>query len=296
MNHNALRRGKHILSGFVVLGLSNHFLSRNYVSCKEGAPRNYFDFGIKVIPHPEKVHKGGEDAYFANKNVLAVADGVGGWAEYGVDPALYSKELCRHIESLVTGDWNRYKVNPKQLVIDAAVRTKSQGSSTLCIVNLDEEKSTIHSSYIGDSGYVILRKVEEDMRVVYLSKEQQRGFNFPYQIGSQGDSPSVALEFEHKVENNDIVVVGTDGLFDNVDEKQIIDTIKPLMKGTENILNTAHAADAIAQLAYKLSLDRTYFSPFARKAKEYNYRFRGGKSDDITVLVGQVKTAPETTN
>ena len=39
----------------------------------------------------------------------------------------------------------------------------------------------------------------------------------------------------------------------------------------------------------------TYFSPFARKAKEYNYRFRGGKSDDITVLVGQVKTAPEAT-
>jgi len=66
-------------------------------------------FSIKVIPHPQKVHKGGEDAYFANKkyvnrfltnflnkfSVLAVADGVGGWAEYGVDPALYSKELCR---------------------------------------------------------------------------------------------------------------------------------------------------------------------------------------------------------
>jgi len=26
---------------------------------------------------------------------LAVADGVGGWAEVGVDPGLYSKKLCK---------------------------------------------------------------------------------------------------------------------------------------------------------------------------------------------------------
>lgn len=34
-----------------------------------------------MIPHPEKAHKGGEDAYFADKLLLAVADGVGGWAD-----------------------------------------------------------------------------------------------------------------------------------------------------------------------------------------------------------------------
>jgi len=34
-----------------------------------------------MIPHPDKVDKGGEDAYYAGKNIFAVADGVGGWAE-----------------------------------------------------------------------------------------------------------------------------------------------------------------------------------------------------------------------
>jgi len=77
-----------------------------------------------------------------------------------------------------------------------------------------------------------------------------------FQIGSQGDPPSLALEFEHKVENNDIIVVGTDGLFDNIDEKQIIATINPLLSGKETVLNTTLAADAIAQLAYKYSLDK----------------------------------------
>jgi len=41
------------------------------------------------------VNKGGEDAYFINHNTLSVADGVGGWAEQGVDPAIYSKKLCK---------------------------------------------------------------------------------------------------------------------------------------------------------------------------------------------------------
>ncbi len=47
-----------------------------------------------MIPHPQKAHKGGEDALFANEKFLVVADGVGGWATYGIDPGKYSKEFC----------------------------------------------------------------------------------------------------------------------------------------------------------------------------------------------------------
>ena len=34
-----------------------------------------------MIPHPEKAYKGGEDALFHESKILAVADGVGGWAD-----------------------------------------------------------------------------------------------------------------------------------------------------------------------------------------------------------------------
>lgn len=47
-----------------------------------------------MIPHPEKVAKGGEDAWFASESLLVVADGVGGWNSKGIDPSLYSKFLC----------------------------------------------------------------------------------------------------------------------------------------------------------------------------------------------------------
>jgi len=53
-------------------------------------------------PHYEKVHKGGEDAASLSSNVLAVADGVGGWISQGIDPAVYSKNLCKIIDQKIS--------------------------------------------------------------------------------------------------------------------------------------------------------------------------------------------------
>lgn len=47
-----------------------------------------------MIPHPEKAHRGGEDAYFNSSEMLVVADGVGGWNNQGIDPSKYSRFLC----------------------------------------------------------------------------------------------------------------------------------------------------------------------------------------------------------
>ncbi len=46
------------------------------------------------LPHPDKRHKGGEDAFFVSNSgcgALGVADGVGGWIEDGIDPGDYSR-------------------------------------------------------------------------------------------------------------------------------------------------------------------------------------------------------------
>lgn len=51
-----------------------------------------------MTPHPEKAAKGGEDAIYTSSNVLFIADGVGGWSESGVDPAVYSKRLAVIVE------------------------------------------------------------------------------------------------------------------------------------------------------------------------------------------------------
>ncbi len=41
---------------------------------------SYFESRTIIIPHDEKIHRGGEDSAHATDTMIAVADGVGGWA------------------------------------------------------------------------------------------------------------------------------------------------------------------------------------------------------------------------
>lgn len=78
-----------------------------------------FAYGSHMIPHPQKAYKGGEDAMYTSDNLLVVADGVGGWADQGVDPGLYSKKLCEIIGKKIQKSNDRYIDNPQQLLVDA---------------------------------------------------------------------------------------------------------------------------------------------------------------------------------
>ena len=44
--------------------------------------------------------------------MLCVADGVGSWNNYGIDPAEYSKELVKNIADLYMTHFNKYMNNP----------------------------------------------------------------------------------------------------------------------------------------------------------------------------------------
>lgn len=133
----------------------------------------FFKFAAHVLPHPDKVAKGGEDAYFAEHNLLCVADGVGGWAEYGVDPAEYSRALVANVEKNYKQHILKYIQNPKELLIKAATETDILGSSTLVLVTVDKNKNILRTSYIGDSGYCLYRVDEDNSpHLVFGFKEQ----------------------------------------------------------------------------------------------------------------------------
>jgi serine/threonine protein phosphatase PrpC len=69
---------------------------------------NIFNSGIYLNPHFEKRKKGGEDAASLADNMLAVADGVGGWITSGVDPAIFARKLCRNIDGLYADKSEHY--------------------------------------------------------------------------------------------------------------------------------------------------------------------------------------------
>jgi len=42
-----------------------------------------------------------------------VADGVGGWSKYGIDPGLFSKELCINMAKIFKANLKKYVKNPR---------------------------------------------------------------------------------------------------------------------------------------------------------------------------------------
>jgi len=236
-----------------------------------------FSTGISIIPHPDKVAKGGEDACFVSSDgkVLAVADGVGGWADVGVDPALYSKGLMKGVKELT--EKPSYSKNPVDIMQAGFFATDGiKGSSTCCVCVLDN--GILRSANLGDSGFVVIR----DKEILYRSKEQQYSFNFPYQLGELGGTqPQESDQRELELKEGDLVIVGTDGLFDNVFDSQLLEIAN---KGT----NVTDISSKLAKKAQEVGLSDTATSPFSKSAIKTGHSFRGGKLDDVTIIVAKV--------
>jgi serine/threonine protein phosphatase PrpC len=67
------------------------------------APKRCYQFKLAFAsaPHPHKVWKGGEDALFVSKNIILIADGVGGWAKMGIDSGVYARRLVASVKELI---------------------------------------------------------------------------------------------------------------------------------------------------------------------------------------------------
>ncbi|KAM7512262.1 hypothetical protein LguiB_011137 [Lonicera macranthoides] len=224
----------------------------------------------------------GEDAHFISTipQAIGIADGVGSWSTKGVDAGLYARELMAksHLAILSQGG---PPTNPKHVLTKAFLNTKAKGSSTACIVTLDHD--CLHAVNVGDSGFMLIRGGE----VVYRSPVQQHYFDCPFQLGSNYmDSPSSGDEMSVSVEPGDVIVAGTDGLFDNVFENEIE---KLVNAGLEEGYTPKSLARIIANVALLKSLDPSCSSPFTTAAKKAGHGHKGGgKYDDITVVVAYI--------
>ncbi|CAK9179238.1 unnamed protein product [Ilex paraguariensis] len=233
--------------------------------------------GAFYIPKDSKLKPLGEDAHFicAEEQTIGVADGVGGWARKGVDAGEYARKLLANAVYAVE-DQPEGSVDLKKVLNEAFLNTEARGSSTACILTLKGD--CLHAVNVGDSGFVVIR----GGKIIYQSPVQQHRFNSPYQLGNTADSPSLAEEFEVVVEAGDIVVAGTDGLFDNLHPAEIEDVVSLCLR-KRNMPELL--AWTMAKVARKKSLDEWTDSPFAMAAYDAGVEHLGGKYDDITVIV-----------
>lgn len=91
--------------------------------------------------------------------------------------------------------------------------------------------------------------------------------------------------FKIPVLPGDVIVAGTDGLFDNLYNNEITAIVVDAVRSG---LEPQATAQKIAALARQRAMDRKRQTPFATAAQEAGFRYYGGKLDDITVVVSYI--------
>lgn len=266
---------------------------------------------------------------------VGVADGVGSWRACGVDPRNFPQRLMHWAQqSILTSapqatDFEAPTPPKPHQVLSAAwemtVADKVVGSSTACIATLDYELDQLTFSNIGDNGVVILRHIDSDvagymrekktprhlrtsdLRIAFISQQQLRSFNLPYQFGytnvptdnANFETPRDAVNTSFPVMPGDIVVIATDGLYDNMELEEMCDIAqewenKWFGAGQSNVdrHDDAAMAELAKELAYRardLSLMNNRDSPFALLAKENDIMWGGGMPDDITIVCMRIQ-------
>lgn len=284
----------------------------------------------------------GEDAYFAasvggdtNTVALGVCDGVGGWSDQGINPADFSHGLCAYMAEHALRTSNPSTLHPRKLMhvgydeilADNQIRA---GGATACVAVADGT-GRIRIANLGDSGYVQLRlgTVHEH------SAPQTHAFNTPYQMSKTppeiltqatifgglplNDSPDKADVADGRLQNGDVVVLGTDGVWDNLSAQDVLGIVSKVMRDrgawektddrgitvTGQLSTLVHPdqpptadqkrqwslqsviASHVVGEAKLASQDRKRDGPFAKSVqREFPMeRWHGGKIDDITALV-----------
>eukprot|EP00934_Nitzschia_sp_Nitz4_P007346 Nitzschia sp. Nitz4//scaffold13_size275219//264513//266508//NITZ4_000930-RA/size275219-augustus-gene-0.245-mRNA-1//1//CDS//3329536182//7336//frame0 len=317
--------------------------------------------GIAELPHPFKTADGvggdrrehgprefstdadlSEDAFFTRTMVVpteqggvvgdllyfGVADGVGSWREYKVDPREFSHTLMGACDDILQENMRESRIQaPSDILTEAYERVKAKdiiGSCTACIAMFDTIRHQLHFSNLGDSGIIVLRHMDSDvagslaqesvysggeqpsdLRVAFVSQQQLHSFNHPYQLGWVGYEQQEKNSFKAvsdagvtsvHIRHGDIIIMGTDGLFDNVEVEDIAKVCLDWEQNNGSTSGSDISADDVTGLASKLcevarekSLDRSIDSPFAILAKDNDIMWSGGMPDDCTVVIAHVK-------
>ncbi|MCJ1314091.1 hypothetical protein MMC25_007771 [Agyrium rufum] len=317
---------------------------------KRFSPKNNlmsFDAGQSSLRTRSKNSRpaSGQDSFFVSSigqtpnTAFGVADGVGGWAESGIDPADFAHGLCEYM----SGEAQDFDIKSRQRLYAGYLLQKGYdlverdgfiyaGGSTACLA-VGGDDGALEVANLGDSGFAHFRP----NAITFAPQFQTHAFNTPYQLSKIPESirqrsrifgteplqdlPQNAAISNHQVKHGDVLVLATDGVWDNMSASDMMKLINRYMsgfgawevgkdganvsselsslvrKGGINQKNEdtiqAVLAVSIAGEAKAASENTRVDGPFAREFQKNRWRFgnenfHGGKVDDICVVVAVV--------
>ena len=246
------------------------------------------DIGYAYFPHPAKADIGGEDAFAVSYRsmdgtfLIGVSDGVGSWlSKRGISAGPFANDLMMHSEKVFYGGIT----SPMEILEDAYEMTDNVGSATaiLGVLNPKSWGYRVEIVYLGDSSFLVIR----NGNVVLEPVEQEVAFNRPFQLGklagglTYAQEPSEAEKFDFNMEADDLIIFGTDGLFDNLFEADILKIVYE-----DPDADAADIANTLAAVAIERG-ESEDTSPFEVNSEKHGYAHIGGKIDDTTVIVAK---------
>mmetsp|Transcript_12997 Transcript_12997/g.35660 ORF Transcript_12997/g.35660 Transcript_12997/m.35660 type:complete len:423 (-) Transcript_12997:14-1282(-) len=272
--------------------------------------------------HPIKARKGhaDADATLGAPCILGVADGVSQIEEFGIDASVLPNELLYHCKELgmaqlipgVQLDAEDAYRGPVPLVREAFESTESLGSTTLVLAVLDNS-TRIHGKLhpmiavisIGDCELLILRRLQgrNSLLEAVFHTEMQRidgHVQTPLQLARVDDRidpdfyEGITIEVIEKgsavhcvsAYEGDIVIMGSDGVFDNLFLDEIADlanaVLQPGRQPPTHEALLSHLAKRIVEACHAKTVPgHGGLLPEAPIG-------RGGKTDDTSCVVAEV--------
>mmetsp|Transcript_36701 Transcript_36701/g.84454 ORF Transcript_36701/g.84454 Transcript_36701/m.84454 type:complete len:553 (+) Transcript_36701:66-1724(+) len=296
------------------------------------------------IPHPEKGTDGADSFYIdAVSNSMGVADGVGEWewrfkcsARAFADELMEGSKQAARVVATTDGSIGKVAVDMLQQGHDS---TRAFGAATALVAKLGgQNNKSLGVACLGDASMLHLRREQVGQQVAYRclarTKEQQHSFNCPFQLSrlpvpddfprlvkegkgalvraverslhlkAKQDQPEDAEWYVYHVQQGDLIVMGTDGLFDNLYDQEICQladcAVTPFevrglaseKPGTDGQRCEEELASRLASALAKAACIRSQSSngktPFGDHARQVGMHHMGGKMDDITCLCSWV--------
>jgi len=263
---------------------------------------------------------------------LGVADGVYAWRQSGIDAGAFSRALMSAAAAQVAAG----VADPAAVLAGAEAETLAagvHGSATACIVLLDPARGALTSANVGDSGFAVAGRASaygitsslsggeislaynaggglgpdgsssaaaSASRVIkFKSPQQEHEFGRPYQLGHHpaADSAGDAMLATLPVLPGDVVILGSDGLWDNLGDDGLLAALDAGGGGGTRDARGRWAPEPPAALARRLaaaafagSVDKKGMTPYSVSASAaFNMIYSGGKLDDISVVVARVR-------
>lgn len=206
--------------------------------------------------------------YNSDSGVIGVMEACGSWSSEL--PSSFTQKTLNKM-------CNQIKENPSVSLAKSVDNVLSKEAPVaqpkFCIVQRKEENK-IRAITLGDTGFLVLRHG----KIIFRSKRESVLYDtLPFTI-KDPRFLSRAIQTELSLLDDDLIIVGSDGLFDNLFFEDIEDIVHKSEK--------TQIAQNLATSALATGYSKRKITPFSERVNaETDQIWRGGKPDDVAVVV-----------